>query len=525
MRAGGVDWRMNLYGGAGHSFTNERASALGMPGVEYHEPTDVALVAGDARRVRRGLSARSPITDVMPDTRGGALPKGPPARQSGGMTARGIELRGLAKSYGSVRAVRDVSISIDAGQTVALLGPNGAGKSTTIDMMLGLARPDRGEVTIFGQTPEAAVDAGIVGAMLQVGSLIRDLNVRELVTMVASLYPAPLDVDEVLDLTGTREVAGRRTQKLSGGQTQRVRFAAALVANPRLLVLDEPTVAMDVEGRHHFWITMREFASRGKTIVFATHYLEEADAYADRIVLMAKGRVVADGPSTEIKARVGGRQIRATLGDARPGPARRPARRGERRPPRRRRAARLPRLRRRPPSPSRARTRRPATSRCGAPGWRKPSSPSPVRTTTTAPTTRWRAPDEHRHRHLHPLRNAAHLPQHAILRLLARLPDHPVLPGGRAQPRPGAGRHLVPALLHDGHGGVGLDDGGDGQRGSHRRRAPGRLEPPAAHHAAADPRVLPGQDHDRLLHGRHHRRAALPVRAAARRAPARRRVG
>jgi ABC-2 type transport system ATP-binding protein len=231
----------------------------------------------------------------------------------GGMTAGGIELHGLAKSYGRVRAVRDVSISIDAGQTVALLGPNGAGKSTTIDMMLGLARPDRGEVRVFGLTPDAAVDAGIVGAMLQVGQLIRDLSVRELVTMVASLYPDPLDVDEVLALTGTTEVAGRRTQKLSGGQTQRVRFATALVANPRLLVLDEPTVAMDVEGRHHFWTTMREFASRGKTIVFATHYLEEADAYADRIVLMANGRVVADGPATEIKAKVGGRQIRATL--------------------------------------------------------------------------------------------------------------------------------------------------------------------------------------------------------------------
>ncbi len=229
------------------------------------------------------------------------------------MTADGIELHGLAKSYGRVQAVRDVSISIDAGQTVALLGPNGAGKSTTIDMMLGLARPDRGQVRIFGQTPEAAVDAGIVGAMLQVGLLIRDLSVRELVTMMASLYPDPLDVDEVLALTGTTEVANRRTQKLSGGQTQRVRFAAALVANPRLLVLDEPTAAMDVEGRHHFWTTMREFASRGKTIVFATHYLEEADAYADRIVLMARGRVVADGPATEIKAKVGGRQIRATL--------------------------------------------------------------------------------------------------------------------------------------------------------------------------------------------------------------------
>ncbi len=149
--------------------------------------------------------------------------------------------------------------------------------------------------------------------MLQIGSLIRDLSVRELVTMMASLYPSPLAVDEVLDLTGTREIADRRTQKLSGGQTQRVRFAIALVSNPKLLVLDEPTVAIDVEGRHQFWTTMRSHAARGRTIVFATHYLEEADAYADRIVLMAKGRVVADGPATEIKARVGVRTIRATL--------------------------------------------------------------------------------------------------------------------------------------------------------------------------------------------------------------------
>ncbi len=152
--------------------------------------------------------------------------------------------------------------------------------------------------------------------MLQTGSLIRDVSVRELVAMVASLYPAPLGVDEVLDLTGTTRLARQRTQKLSGGETQRVRFAIALVADPELLVLDEPTVALDVEARRDFWTTMREFASRGKTILFATHYLEEADAYADRAVLMARGRVVADGPTTEIKAMVGTRTIRATLPDA-----------------------------------------------------------------------------------------------------------------------------------------------------------------------------------------------------------------
>jgi ABC-2 type transport system ATP-binding protein len=199
------------------------------------------------------------------------------------------------------------------GETVALLGPNGAGKSTTIDMMLGLLAPDDGAVSLFGRSPADAVAAGAVGAMLQTGSLIRDLSVRELVTMMASLYPAPLGVEEVLELTGASEFASQRTQKLSGGQTQRARSAVALVSNPQLLVLDEPTVAMDVEGRHAFWRTMREFATRGKTIVFATHYLEEADAYADRAVLMAHGRVVADGPTTEIKAMVGTRTIRATL--------------------------------------------------------------------------------------------------------------------------------------------------------------------------------------------------------------------
>jgi ABC-2 type transport system ATP-binding protein len=232
----------------------------------------------------------------------------------------GIRLQGLVKTFktaqGPVRAVRGVDIAIAPGETLALLGPNGAGKSTTIDMLLGLARPDAGTVSLFGGTPEEAIAAGRVGAMLQTGGLLRELTVRELTAMMASLYPEPLDVDEILELTGLTATAGQRTEKLSGGQTQRVRFAIALVSNPDLLVLDEPTVAMDVEGRHAFWATMREFASRGKTIVFATHYLEEADDFADRVVLMARGRVVADGPPTEIKARVGSRTIRATLPDA-----------------------------------------------------------------------------------------------------------------------------------------------------------------------------------------------------------------
>ncbi len=232
----------------------------------------------------------------------------------------GIQLAALAKTYrgptGPVRAVRGIDVSISGGETVALLGPNGAGKSTTIDMLLGLAAPDSGTVSVFGRSPREAVDAGLVGGMLQTGELIRDLSVRELVAVMASLYPNPLEVDDVLSLAGLSDVASQRTQKLSGGQTQRVRFAVAMVSNPDLLVLDEPTVALDVEGRRAFWSMMRGYAATGKTVLFATHYLEEADANADRVVLMAHGLVVADGPTTEIKARVGMRTIRATLTEA-----------------------------------------------------------------------------------------------------------------------------------------------------------------------------------------------------------------
>ncbi|MEO5900068.1 MAG: ABC transporter ATP-binding protein, partial [Ilumatobacteraceae bacterium] len=222
----------------------------------------------------------------------------------------GIRLRGLVKSFkgptGPVHAVRNVDIDIAPGEAVALLGPNGAGKSTTIDMLLGLTKPDAGDVHLFGMTPKEAIARGAIGAMLQTGAVLNDLTVRELIDMMGSLYPAPLGVDETLALAGISDLADRKTTKLSGGQTQRVRFAVAMVSNPDLLVLDEPTVAMDVEGRHQFWESMRAFTSRGKTVLFATHYLEEADANADRIILMARGQVVADGPATEIKASAGG---------------------------------------------------------------------------------------------------------------------------------------------------------------------------------------------------------------------------
>jgi ABC-2 type transport system ATP-binding protein len=228
-------------------------------------------------------------------------------------TRPGLVLSRLSKSYGEVHAVRSIDLSITPGETVALLGPNGAGKSTTIDMLLGLARPDSGDASLFGMSPSEAVAAGIVGGMLQTGALIDNLTVRELVTMVASRYPHPLPVDLALQLAGISDYPDRRTNKLSGGQTQRVRFAVALIADPHLLVLDEPTAAIDVEGRRDFWAVMRSVAARGKTVVFATHYLEEADSFADRIIMMARGQIVADGSPTEIKAIVGNRTICATL--------------------------------------------------------------------------------------------------------------------------------------------------------------------------------------------------------------------
>ncbi len=233
----------------------------------------------------------------------------------------GLQLRGVVKSFPGpggqrVRAVRGIDLDIERGSTVALLGPNGAGKSTTIDMLLGLARPDSGSVRVFGEAPQIAVESGRVGAMLQVGQLIDGARVRELVAMVASLYPSPLGVDETLALCELEDIADRRIDRLSGGQAQRVRFAVALVGCPELLVLDEPTAAMDVESRRVFWRSMQRFTERGTTVLFATHYLEEADEFADRVVLVAHGRIVADGTPAQIKAQVAQRTLRATVPDA-----------------------------------------------------------------------------------------------------------------------------------------------------------------------------------------------------------------
>lgn len=227
--------------------------------------------------------------------------------------AYGVEFAGASKNYGEVKAVRSIDLRIAPGETVALLGPNGAGKSTAIDLMLGLATPNAGSVRVFGDEPRAATKAGRISGMLQLGGLIPFLTVRELVTSMAALYPNPLAVEDVIMMTAIGDFADRHTNKLSGGQIQRARFAMALVANADLLILDEPTVAMDVEGRREFWTTMRGVAASGKTVIFATHYLEEADEYADRIILMSQGEIVADGASTEIRGLAGGQVVRATL--------------------------------------------------------------------------------------------------------------------------------------------------------------------------------------------------------------------
>ncbi|OIJ25442.1 ABC transporter ATP-binding protein [Nocardioides luteus] len=228
-------------------------------------------------------------------------------------TTSAVRLDSVTKHFGDVEAVRGVDLDLDQGEVVAFLGPNGAGKTTTIDMILGLTRPTSGTVQVLGRSPRDAVAHGLVSAVMQTGGLLKDMTVRETVEYTASLFADTMPVEEALRGAGISEIAGRRVGKCSGGEQQRLRFAMALLPDPALLLLDEPTTGMDVEGRRTFWNAIRADAERGRTVMFATHYLEEADQYADRIVLIAKGRIVADGTGSEIRALAVGRTVRATI--------------------------------------------------------------------------------------------------------------------------------------------------------------------------------------------------------------------
>lgn len=209
-------------------------------------------------------------------------------------------------------AVDGLDLRIRRGEVVAFLGPNGAGKTTTIDMLLGLTRPDSGHVELFGQAPQQAVRAGRVAAVLQSGGLLPDLTVEATVRMLGSLHPGA-DVEHVMTRAGITALRHRRVAECSGGEQQRLRFAVALLSDPDFLVLDEPTAGMDVVARREFWATVREDAERGMTVMFATHYMEEADQFADRVVMIDRGRVVADGSASSIRAAMTGRTVSALI--------------------------------------------------------------------------------------------------------------------------------------------------------------------------------------------------------------------
>ncbi|MFI8522928.1 ABC transporter ATP-binding protein [Promicromonospora sukumoe] len=227
--------------------------------------------------------------------------------------APAVAVTGLVKEFpgpgGPVRAVDGLDLVVRPGEVVAFLGPNGAGKTTTLDLVLGLTTPTAGTVHVFGKTPARAVADGQVAAALQDGGLLRDITVRETVEVTAALFGRTTDVGPELERAGIAEIAGRRVGKCSGGQRQRLRFAMALVSDPDLLLLDEPTTGMDVRGRRDFWTAIRDDAAGGRTVVFATHYLQEAEAYADRIVLVSHGRVVADGSLAEVRAQAGSHDL------------------------------------------------------------------------------------------------------------------------------------------------------------------------------------------------------------------------
>ncbi|MGG3520576.1 ABC transporter ATP-binding protein [Bacillus pseudomycoides] len=220
-----------------------------------------------------------------------------------------IEVNGVSKTFKHKKAVNNVSFHVEKGQIVALLGPNGAGKTTTISMMLGLKDPSEGSVSIFGKSPKQRAVRNRLGAMLQEVSVIDSISVEEAIDLFRSYYTNPVAKETLLQLSNLESEKRQRCEKLSGGQKRRLNFALALAGNSDLLFLDEPTVGMDITSRKAFWETIRKLASEGTTIILTTHYLEEADALADRILLFANGEIIADGTPEEMKATISRKTI------------------------------------------------------------------------------------------------------------------------------------------------------------------------------------------------------------------------
>jgi ABC-2 type transport system ATP-binding protein len=219
-------------------------------------------------------------------------------------------LEGVNKNYGEVRALRGVDFRVRAGEVVALLGPNGAGKTTAVKLLLGLITPNSGKVRVFGGDPTNPENRMRTGAMLQVGRVPETLRVREHIDLFSTYHQRSLPLAEVLAAAGLEKLRDRKYAELSGGQKQRVLFALAICGDPDLLFLDEPTVGLDVEARRLLWDEIRNLVRRGKTILLTTHYLQEADALADRIAVLHQGEIIAQGTPAEIKAKTSGKRIR-----------------------------------------------------------------------------------------------------------------------------------------------------------------------------------------------------------------------
>ncbi len=299
------------------NYMSQYETGYGASGSDESDGSDGGGRAGTAVSATAGLAATASGATTRTATASGATTRtatgtatafasaSAPAGYEGRHGATPVvSFENVSKQYGRLRAVDGLTLDLRAGETVALLGPNGAGKSTSLDMLLALRKPTSGRIRMFGDDPYTGVKSGRVGAMLQSGGLMPEVTVRELVELITKLHPNPEPVDTTLKRAGIAQFADQRVD-----QTQRVRFALAICGKSELIVLDEPTAAMDVETRRLFWNSMKEEVAAGRTLLFATHYLEEADQAADRILVINRGRLLADGTPAEIKARAGARRL------------------------------------------------------------------------------------------------------------------------------------------------------------------------------------------------------------------------